>query len=177
MVALLFGLGAYSSQIRADTAGSFDSDDLHIRLTPRAPQQMAAFYEARGFNKAMIDKIKQYCFITVFIQNKSNRVLWLDLTKWKFTRDHAEIIRVNRPRLKELWQSMNIPLAHQSTFRWTLLPEQLDFRPNEREGGNIVLPWTDRPVSIQARFDTLADRSGAPVTVKLDNIRCQKAPS
>lgn len=69
---------------------------------------------------------------------------------------------------------MNIPQAHQSTFRWTLLPEQLDFRPNEAEGGNIILPWQDKPITIHAIFNTDKDKFAKPIEIKLDDISCKK---
>lgn len=44
--------------------------------------------------------------------------------------------------------------ARQPTFRWTLLPENLDFQPDEREGGNIMLPRTRDPL-LRLKFDNL----------------------
>lgn len=173
----LVGLACCPVSSPAASATNVDVDGLHIRLTPRTPQQMVAFYEARGFSKAMLDKIRPNCFITVSIHNKSERIIWLDLANWTFSRDGKAIHRIHRRQLKQRWQRMHIPLAHQSIFRWTLLPEQLDFRPNEREGGNIVLPWTDAPITIRARFATLADKTGKPLSMRLTNIRCKKGPS
>lgn len=174
---IFFCIPSYGVDAVAENKIRFDSTELRITLASRTPQQMAAFYEARGFNIAMLDKIKQYCFITVFIQNKSNDIIWLNLNNWQFISDNHQLSRVDRHQLKKIWQSMNIPLAHQSTFRWTLLPEQLDFRANEREGGNIVLPWTNTTITVTARFDTLSNKSGKPIKIKLDNLQCQKNPS
>ena len=170
LIALLITIVPHQP-LAAEKNEQFDSADLRIRLNPRTPQQMAAFYEARGFGKAMINEIQKYCFITVYIRNKSNRIIWHDLNKWTFTQDGKSMQRINRKQLKTIWQSMKVPLAHQSTFRWTLLPEQLDFRPGEGEGGNIVLPWTSNAITIQAQFKTHTDM---PLTVNLQNIYCKK---
>ena len=86
------------------------------------------------------------------------------------------VTRLDRHYWKDVWRRMKIPLAHQSTFRWTLLPETLDFQPEEREGGNIVLPRSDKPMQIQARFPTRADKSGNPITVVFNNIKCTEEP-
>jgi hypothetical protein len=134
----------------AATPPQYDSPELAVGLMPRTPLQIAAFYEARGFNKSMIEKLKQQCFITVWIHNKSSQVIWLDLAQ--------------------------LPLAHQSTFRWTLLPEILDFQPDEREGGNIVLPRDDKTIDIQATFPTGVDKSGMPITIRFNKIQCAKDP-
>lgn len=160
----------------AATAPQYDSPELAVGLIPRTPQQIAAFYEARGFNKPMIEKLKQQCFITVWIHNKSSRVIWLDLAQWRFSNADGVITRPDRRYWKAVWNEMQIPLAHQSTFRWTLLPESLDFQPDEREGGNIVLPRNDKPLMIQATFPTGADKSGMPITINFNSIQCAKDP-
>lgn len=160
------------------TAGiaDYDSSELAVGLIPRPPQQIAAFYEARGFSKPMVDRLKQQCFITVWVHNKSQKVIWLDLSLWQFANSSGAITRRDRNFWKAEWSKSQIPLAHQSTFRWTLLPEILDFRPEEREGGNIVLPRSEHPMQIHARFPTKADKSGFPIDVVFNNIKCAQDP-
>ncbi len=160
----------------AATPPQYDSPELALGLVPRSPQQIAAFYEARGFSQPMIEKLKQQCFITVWIHNKSSQVIWLDLLQWRFYNTDGAVTRHDRHYWKSVWNEMQIPLAHQSTFRWTLLPESLDFQPDEREGGNIVLPRDDKPLQIQATFMTRADKSGMPITLSFNNIQCAKDP-
>lgn len=174
LIAILFAMGLASpiSDVKAKTNTNYESMDIRLRLKPRPPQQIAAFYEARGFNKAMLKIISQYCFITVLIKNKSNHVIVHDLTGWRFTHADKDIPRLTRQALLKTWRDMAIPPAHQSTFRWTLLPEQLDFQPNEAEGGNIVLPASTSPFSISARFRILDNKPGHRITVRFDNIQC-----
>lgn len=170
-------LASYSSTGIAANKSTFETAELRVSIAPRSPRQMAAFYEARGFTRPMLAKIKQYCFMTVYIRNKSSHIIWLDLNNWHFTSNNHPLNRINRNQLLKQWQSMGIPLAHQSTFRWTLLPEQLDFRPNEREGGNIVLPWTSAPINITARFERRHKHTGKAITMRLDNLQCINNPS
>ncbi|MFN2339063.1 MAG: hypothetical protein ABR544_08855 [Gammaproteobacteria bacterium] len=153
-----------------------DSPHLSVQLGPRTPEQIAAFYEARGFQADMIEVLRQQCYLTVFIHNKSQDILWLDLQDWEFSNADGPVERLDRHQWKQRWQAMNIPLTHQSTFRWTLLPEQLDFLPGEGEGGNLILPRLDKPLRIQARFDTGADRSGPPVQLVFDRVECAVNP-
>jgi hypothetical protein len=160
----------------AATPPQYDSPELAVGLMPRTPLQIAAFYEARGFNKSMIEKLKQQCFITVWIHNKSSQVIWLDLAQWRFSNTNGVVKRSDRHYWKSVWNQMQIPLAHQSTFRWTLLPEILDFQPDEREGGNIVLPRDDKTIDIQATFPTAVDKSGMPITIRFNKIQCAKDP-
>jgi len=165
-----------ASWSNAATPLQYDSLELAVGLIPRTPQQIAAFYEARGFNTSMVEKLKQQCFITVWIHNKSSQVIWLDLVQWRFSNSDGVIERRDRHHWQAVWNEMQIPLAHQSIFRWTLLPEILDFQPDEREGGNIILPRDDKPIQIQASFPTRADKSGTPIKVNFNNIQCAKDP-
>ncbi|MDH5446036.1 MAG: hypothetical protein OEY52_10790 [Gammaproteobacteria bacterium] len=158
----------------AGNKNQYESENIRIRVIPRSPQQIAAFYEARGFQKNMLDKIKQYCFITIYVRNKGKHIIWHDLGKWTFQAGTKKIQRIDRHQLKQTWQKMGIPLPHQSTFRWTLLPEQLDFRPEEGEGGNIVLPATNENIRITSQFNLYKNNSDDIVKLILDNIQCKK---
>ena len=146
--------------------------ELKIGFTPRSPQQMGSFYEARGFPKAMRDIIQKQCFITVGILNTSNKKIWLELSNWQFTSAGKPIIREHRDAWKKRWQEMDMPLSKQSTFRWTLIPETLDYLPGEHEGGNIVLPFTDNPISLTATFATGDNKQGETITITTDKLFC-----
>jgi len=152
----------------------FTNKEISVRVTPRSPQQMAAFYEGRGFSKKMINALIQPCFFTVGIHNKTSDILWHDLSTWKFTNNNGEIKNLNRSYWTNKWEKMKIPLAHQSTFRWTLLPEKLDFRSNEHEGGNIILPYSINKFTLKAAFKTKKDKSGKLITIKIENIQCKR---
>lgn len=152
----------------------FKSKQISVRLSPRTPQQIAAFYEGRGFSKKMIDKLTPLCFITVGIHNKTNDILWHNLNNWQYSNSDGEFKAFNRAYWKQTWKKMNIPQAHQSTFRWTLLPESLDFRANEHEGGNIILPYFNKAFSLKARFKTQKNRQGKPVDITIENIQCPR---
>lgn len=146
--------------------------EMTLELTPRSPDQMGSFYEARGFPKPMLDVLKQQCYISVRIANISKQKIWLDLSNWKFSSAGKPIIREHRDYWKQRWQAMEIPLNKQSTFRWTLLPETLDYLPGEHEGGNIILPFTSEPVSLSATFATGDSKQGKTITLTTDKLFC-----
>jgi len=146
--------------------------DMELGFTPRTANQMGSFYEARGFPKAMRDVLKQQCFITVGIENTSNKKIWLDMSNWEITAGGKPIKREHRNYWKQRWQNMGIPLSKQSTFRWTLIPEMLDYLPGEREGGNILLPFTDKPISITATFATGENKQGEKIIITIDELFC-----
>ena len=150
----------------------FESAQMRIVLIPRSAQQMAAFYEGRGFPSKAIDATRSACFFTVGIKNKSTDIIWLETANWRFATAAGEIQRITRDAWKTRWQQMALALSYQSTFRWTLLPASLDFRPDEREGGNITLPRLREPFAVDMTFATGADKSGTPVVVHFEAVQC-----
>lgn len=151
---------------------SIEAPELEVKFMPRTPNQMASFYEARGFPRAMRDVLKKQCFITVGILNKSKTKIWLDLSNWQFSAGGKPLKREHRDYWKKRWQAMGMPLSKQSTFRWTLIPETLDYLPDEHEGGNIVLPFTDKPISLTATFATGDNKQGKKITISTDKLFC-----
>ncbi len=145
---------------------------IKLEMIARTPEQMAAFYEARGFPKTAIRELSQMCFITVGLTNKSRDVIWMKLANWKFISKQGPLKRFHRNELKARWRQIGLAQQYQSTFRWTLIPEVLDYRPDEREGGNIVLQRTGEPFSLQAQFVVGAEQQGETIAVQIDDVRC-----
>lgn len=151
-----------------------ETKNIKIGMFPRTPSQMAGFYEGRGFPDKAIEATRKYCFITVGMRNTGKQVIWLDLASWRFYNKHGEIQRTSRDQWKQTWQQLGVPLANQSTFNWTLLPEQRDLHPDEPAGGNITLQPVDGSFNVKATFATGKDKSGQPLVVELQNVRCLK---
>lgn len=152
----------------------FKNDSIRIGAYPRTPSQMAAFYEGRGFPKNAIDETTKYCFITIGMRNIGNKKIWLDLANWRFYDNQGDIVRKNREQWKKTWANLNVPLANQSTFYWSTLPESRDLHRDEPVGGNVMLTPTYTPFTIEARFATGENKQGDPLVVRIENIRCLK---
>jgi len=145
--------------------------DFTLRLAPRTPNQMTAFYEARGFPGAAIDEIRKACFITVGLRNNSDTIVWFKLDNWRFTTSKGPLKRIMRPDWTARWQKLGLAQRFQSTFHWTLVPEQLDFRPHEREGGNLTLPQTDLPITITGEI-YVGEQKNRLYQINFDGIYC-----
>ena len=148
------------------------NEQIEIQFAPRTPDQLMSFYEARGFPAEMIDILRQQCFITLRIHNKSKEKIWHDLANWQFSHNGKPLAREPRNYWLDKWQAMNMPPASISTFRWTLIPEALDYLPDEEEGGNIILPRVKGPISVKARFATGDDKQGAALTIEYNELYC-----
>lgn len=158
-----------------DSRPSIENDSFRLRLSPRTPSQIAAFYEARGFPEFAINELKQTCFIGIGLRNKSRDIVWFDLSNWRITTPDGTLQRYLRSHWKKRWQELGLEKRFQSTFRWTLLPEQLDFRAFETEGGNITLPRTSKPMTITGQIMLGKNRSKL-VNVRFEGVRCANDP-
>ncbi len=150
---------------------------VEVELTPRTPDQMASFNEARGFPAPMVAILKQHCYITIGIHNQGDTRVWLDLANWRFQAGEKRLEPVTRAQWKQRWQRMQIPPGKQATFRWTLIPETLDYLPGEEEGGNVILPFTDQWITLDAVMPTGEHQRGEPVRFHTEKLYCaQDAP-
>lgn len=151
-----------------------ENDIFRFRLIPRTPEQMAAFYEGRGFPEAARNIIKKTCFFTTGFRNKSDKVIWLELANWHFFTAHGEVKRLDRNYWNSEWDKIQLAQSSRSTFGWTLLPEERDLQPHEPVGGNIVLPVQDEPLTLKAYFATGQNKRGTGINVEFRNIQCAR---
>ena len=150
--------------------------EMEIQFVPRSPDQLMSFYEARGFPSEMIDILSEQCFITVRIHNKSAAKIWHDLGTWQFSHENKPLERKHRNYWLDKWREMAMPMASISTFRWTLLPETLDYLPDEEEGGNIILPRVQGPITLKASFATGDHKQGDVIHIQNDKLFCAENP-
>jgi hypothetical protein len=150
----------------------YEDAQMAVRIVMRTPDQLTAFYLGREFNRAAIDKIRETCFITPIIHNKTLEVLWLELDEWQFSQGDRIIPRIKRDYWPEKWREAGLSQAHQSTFGWTLMPEVRDLRLDEGVGGSVVIPMQSRPFKLTMTFHTGADRQGPVKTVVFEDLTC-----
>jgi len=165
---LLLLLSPFSQAAELKTA------DFQLSISARTPEQIGAFYEARGFPRPAITLLQQQCYLTVYFRNTSHHIIWLDLGNWKFNSVGNKITRLDRAYWQQVWRDMGLAMRFQSTFRWTLMPERLDFRPDEREGGNLILPYTDQPIELQAKIRIQGPQTETFRTIQMSNILCKR---
>ena len=171
---LLILLTLYSGGVSAnnDEPYTYKAKDVYMRLIVRSPEQLSAFYQGRQFSAAAIERILQTCFITPIVKNKTYDVLWLDLDDWQFMRDGKPIKRIKRDYWKAQWQAVGLAQAYQSTFGWTLMPEQRDLRRDEGVGGSVAIPRQSEPFTLIARFRTGAHKQGPLKIIEFKGVSC-----
>lgn len=157
-----------------DNRYRYEDKRIRVSITPRTPEQTTAFYYARGFPDPVINELKQQCFLTISIHNLSKQTLVHDVEQWTITSSGQPVERLGRQYWFAWFRSHDINLAVQSTFRWTLLPDSLDFFPAEGEGGNIIIPYTDKPVSMRMQFKLVSNMETQPFHIDFPAIRCAR---
>ena len=151
----------------------YKSSGVVFSVSVRTPEQIRAFYLARGFPQAAVHELEAKCLVTIGVQNGRDDVLWLEPAKWRFTTDKGEkVARISRPEWNARWTQLNIPLASRATFGWTQLPESRDLLPGEWVGGNVAVVAPSEAFSVEAIFDTGANRRGPKIKIKADKLKC-----
>lgn len=146
---------------------------LDFSISPRTPEQLIAFYSARGFAPEAVEVITASCFLTVGILNRGSRVVWLEPARWRFeTLDGRPVRRIARDEWEARFERLAVPLGQRATFGWTQLPESRDLQPGEPVGGNVTVETPAGPFRLIARFATESDRSGPPIELTVDGLVC-----
>ncbi|MCK5481636.1 MAG: hypothetical protein KAJ06_10835 [Gammaproteobacteria bacterium] len=151
-----------------------ENDQLLVILIPHTPEQMAAFYEARGFPRDAIIRIRKTCFVTVHIENKSRSTIWLEQKNWRTTSNNKPLPRLGSDYWNGQWNEINLRLASRSTFGWTQLPAVRDLQPDESVGGNIAFPGTTGSFDLEANFYVGQDKRGGMLVTRFENVQCPK---
>ena len=173
LAGLLWGVPALTHAETPPTP-SIDKDGLYMFVRLNTPDQMAAFYEARGFPSRAIDRLRRTCFVMAHVENRGDKVIWLELKNWHFISTQGEIRRLDRNYWNSVWDEIGLPQASRSTFGWTQLPGERDLQPGEPVGGNVILPATDEPFTLMADFLTGKDSRAGMISARFENLHCAK---
>ncbi len=146
-------------------------------IAVRTPEQIRAFYSARGFPETALGEMDSRCFLGVGVRNGSKDIVWLEPAKWRIVTDAGEAVaRVSRDEWDSRWAQLAVPLASRATFGWTQLPESRDLLAGETVGGNLAVAAPSGPFSVEAIFATGADKRGPTLRIKTQHLQCGPAP-
>jgi len=150
-----------------------EQQGLRFHVSVRTPNQIAAFYEGRGFPRDAIEAMLKACFVTVGLRNDRRDIVWLELDRWRFvTVDGTQVRRFDRNHWNTRWKKLALPLGNQATFDWTQLPETRDLHPDEPVGGNVTLAPPPGQFALEARFRTGADKQGKELVIQVSGLTC-----
>ena len=148
-------------------------DGIVFSISSRTPDQLVAFYSARGFPANALQYLTRRCFLTIGIRNRRQDVVWLELTKWRFIDAQGrEVQRIRRNDWDQRWKEINLPKPARAAFGWTQLPESRDLQPDEPIGGNVALLPPQGSFTLQANFRIGHAKNGRVVSVRVPDLTC-----
>ena len=148
-------------------------DGVELFVSVRTVEQIRAFYGARGMPADGLQELAKACFLTVGLKNARSETLWLEPLRWRLIdADGKSIKRITRQEWKARWEALRVPLAVQSTFGWSQLPESRDLYPEETVGGNISLLPPEGSFSLIASFRTGSSGEGKVLELTIPNLSC-----
>ena len=153
--------------------GRLKQDNVELFVSTRTPEQISAFYAARGLPPQAVNALAEACFLTVGLHNKRTDKLWLEPAQWQFIDNQGNPVnRITRQEWSARWQSLQVPRGAQATFGWTQLPESRDLYPDESVGGNLTLHPAAGPFTLVARFRTGEEGKGKLLELTVKNLVC-----
>ncbi len=174
-VAVMGGPAISAEPVRIDpeTGAATYATQAHgvsISLTQLLPDQVRAFYVARGFELADADVFAGACvYMTVLRNDTAPGELDFRLSDWEVR--HNDEVRLLPPLddWSAQWAARGVPDAARLAFRWAQFPAEQAYAPGEWNQGMLA---TGLPPG--SRFDLIARWTIADQTYegRLDDVRC-----
>lgn len=151
-----------------------EGQGVFLRLTQILPDQLRAFYEARGFHPEAVERIAGACVFQTELRNTGGAPISVDLAAWRLVVNGTP--RPLTPKadwLKE-WTARGVAPAARLAYRWATFPERQTFQPGDWNMGMLV---TGLPPG--ARFDLVATwrRDATAQRLTLKGLHCVGHPS
>lgn len=169
-----FALAGAASAVETPEPGTYRGQGIVLHASARTPEQMSAFYSARGFPANAVSALAQTCFVTIGMRHERRETVWLELANWRFV-DAAgnEVRRLKRSDWDALWDQIKLPPASRATFGWTQMPESRDLQPGEPVGGNVTLIPPVGAFTLEAKFRVGDAPNGPFLEARIPGIVCE----
>jgi hypothetical protein len=175
VVAVLGGSPSSAEPVRVDSetgAATYETQahGVNVSLTQLLPDQVRAFYVARGFDLDDADVFAEACvYMTVLRNDTAPGELDFRLSDWEV--EHKGETRALPPLDDWLaqWEARGVPDSARLAFRWAQFPAEQSYAPGEWNQGMLA---TGLPPG--SRFDLIARWTIADQTYegRLDDVRC-----
>ena len=108
-------------------------ENFQLQLVQRLPDQTRSFFEARGFNKAITNKIATSCVFQSIIHNtskdKSQRI-HVALKDWRIKINQKTLPIKLKEQWNKEWKSETVKPSSRIAFRWATFPSEQFFEPS-----------------------------------------------
>ena len=182
LAVLLLTAGAVSAawaetQRRADPdtgAWTFEprAHGVALSLTQLLPDQLRAFYLARGFPPAAAERFAGACvFMTVLRNETAPGEVAFRLADWRTTGQGGVRSLPDLDHWMGQWQVLGVTEPARISFRWAQFPPEQEYAPGEWNQGMLA---TGLPAG--AGFDLIArwEAAGRSYEGMLNDVRCAR---
>lgn len=146
---------------------------ISLRLVQRLPDQTRAFFMARGFPSAAVERVAQRCVFQTVFKNVSDGAaaapVEYDLTEWTVHGPGAAGRPLTREFWAQQWSDLNISRPARIAFEWALFPTAQTYHPGDYNWGMSVYD-----LAPDSRFDLAVvwRQGGRRHTARIDGVRC-----
>lgn len=155
---------------------------LELKIAQILPDQIRAFYMARGFSSEIADDIATHCMMQTVVKNtattKAAGAITILLKEWQIKPSQdthaAEPLPLQGIKLKETWDAKwktdTITPAARIAFRWATFPTEQTFEPN----GDYNWGTTSFDLAPTSTFDlhVIWHQNGQRKSTWIQNIQC-----
>lgn len=149
-----------------------DDRGFRVELVQLQPDQVRAFYIARGFTSEQAEPLARTCLMQLVIENgqpQGQAAIAVPLAQWRIATSEG----LQPLRLKEswepLWQRLNVAAPAQLAFQWALFPNEQAFHPGDRNWGML-----STGLAAGSRFDLILGwrQGGQTKTATVKALQC-----
>ena len=152
---------------QTETAG------IQVRLTQISPDQVRAFYLARGFSAAAVARYAAECVFMTVIRNTGTTPVEHRLADWRY--DYAGKTRSIRSKAAwdDVWQQLGEPESARIAFAWAQIPATQTFAPGDWNQG-MTAYRVPRGQRFNLRFSWRVN--AIPFSGSLEEVQCADDP-
>jgi hypothetical protein len=140
-----------------------------VQLLQLLPDQIRAFFLARGFEGEEVERIARACVFQTIFRNDGDRPVEYDLEDWSLlNRGERRPLRT-RERWDAEWQTHPIDEPARIALRWALLPTVQGFEPGDYNWGMTSFglpPGEPLDLRIVVRI------AGEQITAQIPSVVC-----
>jgi hypothetical protein len=153
---------------------SIQTHGVELSLTQLLPDQVRAFYIARGFDLVDAEVFASACVYMTVLRNVSAAgEISFRLADWSLAEDSHEQALPSLDTWLDRWEERGVPSAARLAFRWAQFPPEQSYARGEWNQGMLATG-----LAPGRRFDLIARWTvdGQPYQGRLTDVACTESP-
>ena len=113
-----------------------EREGIQVRLTQISPDQVRAFYQARGFSSQAAERYAAECVLMTAVRNIGDAPIHHRLADWRYAigAQPPQSIR-SKAAWERIWVQQRVPQSARIAFTWAQFPTTQTFAPGDWNQG------------------------------------------